>query len=392
MTRSFDVMVVGAGMVGASAALSMARKGMMVAVIERQKINSQARPKNDQIDLRVSAISPASQQLLAELGVWSELQNQRLCDYYNMCVWHENGSAQMDFSCEQVGASHLGSIVENRLIQDVLIKQLSLLHNVELFSDQAIEDIQQSDDHVHLVTTKNLSLEGDLLIAADGRASEVRKKLFMPVIKGGYHQTAIVANVTTELSHQYTAWQRFLSTGPLAFLPLSNGQSSIVWSADSERADELLQLTDNAFMQQVSEAFEFRLGAVTATSARAGFPLSWHITNDLLKGRVVLMGDAAHGVHPLAGQGVNLGFADVSLLTQLMSQSSDLNDQKILHRYQRQRKAETVMAVHLFSALKQIYGADNPLLCRVRDLGMSLVEKNGLIKRLVLNRAMNNMA
>lgn len=314
MKKKFDVLVQGAGMVGATTALALARNGFSVGLVERQNLDLLNGLLADEIDNRVSAISPASQKLLQELGVWHDVTSQRCSDYFKMKVWHENGSALMQFSSEQIGISHLGSIVENRLLQSVLLQHLKHLPNVQFFKQQEVTSVQQLDNRVQINTTAKAVLEAELLIAADGRGSTIRELLNLPVTSGNYAQTAIVANVNTEKFHENTAWQRFLTTGPLAFLPLSNGQSSIVWSADTERADELLQLPEEDFRLQLAEAFEFRLGQITATSQRMGFPLSWHTADKWLEGRVLLMGDAAHGVHPLAGQGVNLGFADVAAL------------------------------------------------------------------------------
>lgn len=379
-------------MVGAAAALALAHKGFSVALIERQSVDVETIQLSDEFDLRVSAISPASQQLLDELGVWSLVRGQRSCDYRKMLVWHENGSSQMHFDCEQIGVSHLGTIVENKIIQSVLLQQLNGLTNVTLFPAQQVESIQQSQTTVELTTSSGQTLQAELLIAADGRGSTVRQLLHLPVSSGSYQQTAIVANVTTEQPHEHTAWQRFLTSGPLAFLPLSNGQCSIVWSADRIKADELLRLSDDDFKRQLSAAFDYRLGAVTACSARAGFPLNWHSAGRWLLGRVLLVGDAAHGVHPLAGQGVNLGFGDVALLTRLLTTGQAVFQVRLLRRFERQRKAETVTAMHLFSALKTVYGQHNPLICKLRDFGMNVVEKNRLIKRLVMQSALHNMS
>ena len=298
----------------------------------------------------------------------------------------------MQFSSEQIGISHLGSIVENRLLQSVLLQHLKHLPNVQLFKQQEVISVQQLDNRVQINTTAKVVLEAELLIAADGRESTVRKLLNLPVTSGDYAQTAIVANVNTEKFHENTAWQRFLTTGPLAFLPLSNGQSSIVWSADTERADELLQLSEDDFRLQLGEALEFRLGQITATSQPMGFPLSWHTADKWLEGRVLLMGDAAHGVHPLAGQGVNLGFGDVAVLQGLLKPGQPVYQRRLLRAFERQRKAETVTATHLFSALKLFYAQQSPLLCGLRDAGMSIVEKNNIIKRLVLQSAVHNMS
>ncbi len=390
--HKLDVLVLGAGMVGASAALVLARKGLKVGVIERQQLHEQVFNPDDDIDLRVSAISPASQQLLTRLGVWPILRHQRVCDYQHMRVWHEHGAAEMAFSSEQLGSSHLGTIVENRLLQSALQQQLSALPNASVFAGLEVSSIEQDSDSVYLSTDNQQSFEAQMLLAADGRNSTAARLLQVPVVGGTYQQMAIVANVDTELPHHNTAWQRFLATGPLAFLPLSNGQSSIVWSADDELAQELLALSDSEFTERLAEAFEYRLGRVTATSQRASFPLHWHSAEQWLTGRVLLIGDAAHGVHPLAGQGVNLGFGDVALLDNLLTTGEPVFQPRLLRRFERQRKAETVTATHLFTALKQIYAQTNPVLCLARDVGMSLVEKNRMVKRLVMLSAMHNMA
>ncbi len=392
MKKKFDVLVLGAGMVGATAALALARNGFSVGLVERQDLDLLDGSLADEIDNRVSAISPASQQLLHELGVWHDVTSQRCSEYFKMKVWHENGSALMQFSSEQIGISHLGSIVENRLLQSVLLQHLKHLPNVQLFKQQEVISVQQLDNRVQINTTAKTVLEAELLIAADGRESTLRKLLNLPVTAGDYAQTAIVANVNTEKSHENTAWQRFLATGPLAFLPLSNGQSSIVWSADTERANELLQLSEEDFRLQLAEAFEFRLGQITATSHRMGFPLSWHTADKWLEGRVLLMGDAAHGVHPLAGQGVNLGFGDVAALQGLLKPGQPVYQRRLLRGVERQRKAETTTATHLFSALKLIYAQQASLICSIRDVGMSIVEKNTIIKKLVLQSAVHNMS
>ncbi|MBT3204705.1 MAG: UbiH/UbiF/VisC/COQ6 family ubiquinone biosynthesis hydroxylase [Gammaproteobacteria bacterium] len=392
MKKKFDVLVQGAGMVGATTALALARNGFSVGLVERQNLDLLNGLLADEIDNRVSAISPASQKLLQELGVWHDVTSQRCSDYFKMKVWHENGSALMQFSSEQIGISHLGSIVENRLLQSVLLQHLKHLPNVQFFKQQEVTSVQQLDNRVQINTTAKAVLEAELLIAADGRGSTIRELLNLPVTSGNYAQTAIVANVNTEKFHENTAWQRFLTTGPLAFLPLSNGQSSIVWSADTERADELLQLPEEDFRLQLAEAFEFRLGQITATSQRMGFPLSWHTADKWLEGRVLLMGDAAHGVHPLAGQGVNLGFADVAALQILLKPGQPAYQRRVLRGFERQRKAETVTATHLFSALKLCYAQEAPLLCGVRNAGMSIVEKSSIIKRLVLQSAVHNMS
>ena len=241
-----------------------------------------------------------------------------------------------------------------------------------------------------------MNLSADLLIAADGRGSNTRALTDIEVMSGSYDQIAIVANVTTELPHQLTAWQKFLSTGPLAFLPLANGDSSIVWSCDTELGQAMMSLDDEAFCAALGEAFDGRLGQVTGIGKRQSFPLGWHSCKQWLSHRVLLIGDAAHGVHPLAGQGVNLGFSDVALLMQLIGDleipwHKNSGHKKKLRQFERQRKSETALATHLFSGLKLVYGADNPLQNKLRDFGMQLVQSNSSMKRHLMRQAIRNM-
>jgi ubiquinone biosynthesis UbiH/UbiF/VisC/COQ6 family hydroxylase len=392
VSQRYDVLIVGAGMVGATAALAFARKGYQVALMERELLDDFDITGSDDIDLRVSAISPASQQLLSELGVWPEVQRLRSCDYHEMHVWHEHGDAQMHFSAQQIAASHLGTIVENRSLVAVLIQHLRYLKNVDLFHSCMVSQIEQSDDRVAVVTSEGKTIQAGLLLAADGRQSGVRSILEVSVVSGDYHQSAIVANVKTGLPHQNTAWQRFLATGPLAFLPLWNGQCSIVWSADTQYAESLMALPDDKFNRSLEAAFESRLGSIEGCSQRAIFPLNWHQANQWLSGRVLLIGDAAHGVHPLAGQGVNLGFSDVAVLIALFSNGEDLYQPKRLRRFERQRKAETVLATHLFTTLKHIYAQQNDCVCQVRDMGMKIVDGMPLIRFKVIQNAINSMS
>lgn len=392
-TVDCDVLVVGAGMVGAAAGLMLARKGFTVTVVERQPLDRLKAPgADDPFDLRVSALSPASQLLLSQLGVWPGLDFGRVADYHEMHVWHEGGRAEMHFDSALVAAARLGSIVENRHLQARLVAQLQALPDVRLVTGSGVAYIEQDDQRVRLTTEKGENLSARLLLAADGRASAVREHLRLPVWSGDYRQRALVANVDTEKHHGDTAWQRFLHTGPLAFLPLANGQSSIVWSADDERADALMGLDEQAFCHQLGEAFEHRLGQITGCSERAAFDLGWHHAERWLQGRVLLIGDAAHGVHPLAGQGVNLGFGDIELLDRLLPVGKEPWQPRLLRRFERQRKTETLAASQLFSSLKWLYGQRSPGLALLRDVGMTLVERENLIKRWVVSNALRNLS
>ena len=340
-SSKFDIVISGAGMVGTCAALALAARGYRVAVIEATS-GENDKLNNESYDLRVSAISPRSRYILEQLGIWPQLDRERICYYEQMHIWHQHGAASVAFDAVDLARDNLGTIVENRLLQQALYRACEREVKIEWFMPDSIEVLLENHAQgVELRLSSGLCLTTELLLAADGRNSPTRQLAGIDVQAGQYRQTAIVANVDTEFAHQFTAWQRFLSTGPLAFLPLANGQCSIVWSCDDDQVGQLIDATDDEFCNALAEAFEFKLGRVKSCSARMSFPLGWHHCEHWLKGRVLLIGDAAHSVHPLAGQGVNLGFSDVETLAQLIGERSEAIPQKQLRRYQRQRKIET---------------------------------------------------
>lgn len=388
----YDVIVAGAGMVGASAALALAERGMRVALIEAAAPTSAQRDATGDYDLRVSAISPRSRRMLQQLAIWHQLDATRICNYEKMHVWHQHGDASVSFDAVDLAREDLGAIVENRMLQQTLQRACDATPRIEWFRpDRIAALIENTGDGVQLRLDSGRDLDGALLIAADGRNSPTRDLAGIEIQAGSYRQSAIVANVTTELPHGYTAWQRFLASGPLAFLPLANGQCSIVWSCDDEIAERLSLLDDEGFRAALSDAFEHRLGAVTACSERRAFALGWHHCERWLQGRVLLIGDAAHAVHPLAGQGVNQGFSDVELCAQLIGDSRGRIAQPQLRRFERQRKSETWLAGNSFSALKWIYGLEQGGVTQLRDLGMRIVDSTPWLKRSMVGKAVNNI-
>ena len=389
-SNRFDIIIVGAGMVGACAAYALAGKGFRIALIEAvAPYNIDPGPDYDQ---RVSAISPDSRGILEQLGVWQQLDNERVCYYEQMHIWHQHGDASVAFDAVDLARDNLGAIVENRLIQQALHRACDGAPGIQWFMPDSIETLlRNEDDGVELQLASGRSLSAGLLIAADGRNSPTRNLAGISARTGQYRQTAIVANVDTELAHRHTAWQRFLCTGPLAFLPLANGQSSIVWSCDDNFAEQLINATDEEFCSALGEAFESRLGRITRCGERMSFPLGWHHCERWLKNRVLLIGDAAHSVHPLAGQGVNLGFSDVDLLLRLVAGQTGDIPSKQLRRYERQRKSETWVASQGFSGLKWLFGIDQKGINQVRDLGMRMIDQTPWIKRRMMEKAVQNI-
>lgn len=392
-TLRFDVVVVGAGLVGACVACSFAAKGFRVALIEAAESRENELTEDAVYDLRVSAISPRSREILEQLGIWRQLDPSRVCYYEQMFIWHEHGEASVAFDAVDLACDNLGAIVENRLLLRSLQQACGQHPQIEWFMPDRVETLlENTEQGIALRLASGSYLEAGLLIAADGRGSPTRELADIGAQAGEYRQTAFVANVTTEFAHAHTAWQRFLATGPLAFLPLANGQSSIVWSCDDDFAASLAAASDKQFCDALGEAFEYKLGEVSATSPRSSFALGWHDCERWFKNRVVLVGDAAHSVHPLAGQGVNLGFSDVELLVRLSSAAEGEFCQRMLRRYQRQRKSETWLASKSFSGLKWIYGLEQKPLATVRDLGMKIIEKTPWFKRALMQKAVQNIS
>lgn len=390
---NFDVIVAGAGLVGACTALALARTGFRVAMVEATAPRESSNSSTGDYDLRVSAISPRSRSILQQLGVWQQLADERVCYYEQMHIWHQHGQASVAFDAVDLARDNLGAIVENRLLQQTLHQACELESRIEWFMPDRIETLLANHaEGVELRLDSGRHLAAGLLIAADGRYSPTRAMAGIDAQVGQYQQTAIVANVETEFPHRYTAWQRFLSTGPLAFLPLANGQSSIVWSCDNELATQLAGAADDEFCDALGEAFECRLGRINTCSNRLSFPLSWHHCEHWVKDRVMLIGDAAHSVHPLAGQGVNLGFSDVEIFAAMVGDQSNSIPQKQLRRYERQRKSETWLAGNSFSALKWIYGQDQKWVSQLRNFGMRVVDDTPWVKRALLKKAIHNLS
>ena len=390
MSRYYDMIIVGAGMVGAAAACAFAQRGRRIALIE--STTPQEHSSEADYDIRVSAISPGSRELLRQLGIWQRLDVNRVCSYEQMHIWHENGAASLSFDAVDLARDDLGVIVENRQLLHALHQACSQQDGIDWYRPERVEQILENHaDGVVVRLESNGILQADWVIAADGRGSPTRTLAGLTAEFDDYAQTAFVANVDTTKSHAHTAWQRFLATGPLAFLPLANGQSSIVWSCDDDFAEQVAAADDETFCAMLGEAFEFRLGQVTDCGPRASFRLGWHVCEHWFEQRVLLIGDAAHSVHPLAGQGVNLGFSDVELLLALGDQGEGNLTSQSLRRYERQRRSETWLASQSLGGLKWVYGLEQKPLTSLRDLGMKIVDQTPWLKRELMRKAVQNL-
>lgn len=373
-----DVAVAGGGVVGAAAALALARLGLSVVLVEGRAPPawSESRP-----DLRVFAFAHDNAALLDDIGAWAGISGRdgaptRLQPYRRMRVWDAAGGGELAFDADRLGRRELGWIVENVLLVDRLWACLPGA-GVEVRCPARVEELEQDERGVRLRLDDGRRVAARIALAADGAGSTLRRLAGIEVHGRAYGQSGVVGYVRTERDHEATAWQRFLPGGPLAFLPFADGSCSIVWSLPTAEADAALAMDDAAFGAALGRAFDRRLGRVEPCSPRAAFPLRLQLAHSHAEGRVLLIGDAAHVVHPLAGQGVNLGLRDVTALrdsvaTALARRQAWDTPQRIA-RWARARRSEATVAAHAFDAINRVYTSDSPaaVLMRGHALGLA---------------------
>ena len=394
----YDVLVVGGGMIGAALALGLSRQGWQVGLVEgapMAQLTEAAGPASEVADFepRVSAISVASQRLLTDLGVWQSVASSRHCPYREMVVWDGDGTGRIRFSAAEMGAQSLGTIVENREIVRALFLALAG-STVTVFDGVRVQRWHREQG---LSLEDGRTLSADLVVGADGGQSRLRQWAGLATREWDYDQQAIVATVRTERSHQFTAWQRFTPTGPLAFLPLGpeNGEEhfcSVVWSQDTEEARRLMLLDDEAFAHAIGHALEGELGRVESVSRRYAFPLRQRHAKDYVGEGVALVGDAAHTIHPLAGQGANLGYGDVAAMLDELARArrSGLSpaDSLVLARYQRRRKGENLAMMAAMEGFKQLFARDELPVRWLRNTGMRWLDRLAPVKNRIAAEAM----
>jgi 2-octaprenylphenol hydroxylase len=390
----FDVIIVGAGVIGAvMASLLLARKltaAGRVAVVADQFA---AAPIGLDWDLRVFALSRASERLLKVCGIWNSLPATRVFPYERMCVFDASGTPtgpnSLTFDCAELGEPNLGYIVDGKELQWQCLRAARAAGVVLI--EGAVEAISAGDDAVMLSLSDGRELHGTLLAAADGTDSKTRELLRIGTAGHGYHQDALVAHVQTAQDHANTAWQRFLRSGPVALLPLNDGRCSMVWSVARSKAELLRALDPQAFGQALTEASGAVLGQCTLTTKLASFPLKLQYAVDYARPRAVLLGDAAHVVHPLAGQGLNLGLLDCAALAQVLGEAGgavNFGDYKHLRRYERWRRSENVMAAAALDGLERLFSNSDALSVGLRTAGLGAVARMPFVKRAFAKRAL----
>lgn len=397
-TQDFDIVIVGGGIVGLSFASELAASDFSVAVVEQYPL----KPVSDQPDCRVSAINRFALQRFRQAGVFRSSLSQRVCAYEKMFVWDRTGAGQIQFDSAELGIAELGAIIENNVLQQMLLETVTSANNISYLCPEEIVDIDYApvvaeSSHVkRAVSTLSLAsgkrLSAKLLVGADGVNSKVRETAAIQRAQQAYSQQGLVCNVQTSEPHQNTAWQCFMPTGPLAFLPLYNGDCSIVWSLDDAPAKEHMAMDDEGFKTALAAASDFKLGEILSVSQRFLFPLAHSHATVYVKPGLALIGDAAHSIHPLAGQGANLGIADACALADIILTAKKAGRQwSALHtlaKYQRQRKGANRVMEMSMTGFKELFGYDNALVAEVRNAGLALVDHLPALKYRIIKQAL----
>ncbi len=398
--RQFDVVIIGAGIAGASLAVALSGAGLSIALVEAQALGTTALPQANGLcdfDPRVSALTPRSREFLQRQGVWDAIAAYRHCAYHHMTVWDAEGTGQIEFDRAEVGAPELGYIVENRAIVHALRANLARAADITVLSPVALQSCTRlASSRMSLVLEGGELLEADLLVAADGALSRVREMMGFRCREWDYGHRAIVATIEVERPHQETAWQRFLPSGPLALLPLPGDEAhhycSIVWSLQEDLVDAVLALDDEAFCAELERASESRLGAVLGSSRRFAHPLRQRHALDYVQPGVALVADAAHTIHPLAGQGINMGLQDVAVLAEEIvaghHSGTSAGQLALLRRYQRRRKGENLMMMSAMDGFKRLFEQQSLPLRWLRNVGMRRIDRLLPLKQQLMRRAM----
>jgi len=390
-----DIAIVGAGMVGSALALALEGSGLKVLLLDRGPMTVKPFDSIQPFEARVSALSEASRRILQNLGAWEGIASRRTSPYRRMHVWDGSGTGAIDFTASSVHADVLGHIIENRVIQDALMERLQA-SSVQLMPDARMELLRHSGDDWLIQLAGGQAVRTSLVIAADGAHSAVRRLAGVETREWDYLHNAIVTSVRCAHPHQKTAWQRFTDDGPLAFLPLDREGDlhwcSIVWSCTPKESERLMAMDDNAFCAALGHAFENRLGAIEQADLRVCIPLRQRHAKRYVEPGLALIGDAAHVIHPLAGQGVNLGFLDAAVLAEVLlhahKRGEHLADVRVLSRYERRRMPHNLAMMGAMEGFQRLFQNDSLAVRWLRNTGLKLVNDHFEAKAVFVRQAL----
>lgn len=390
--QSFDVVIAGGGMVGLALACGLQGTGLRVAVLESHLPDLDS-PLPDVPGLRVSAINAASERLLQYIGVWDNIIAQRANAYQGMEVWDRDSFGKIAFRGEEYGFSHLGHIIENEVILRALWQKAEQSSDITLLSPATLKNVAWGENDAFITLNDDRQLSARLVVGADGAQSWLRQHADIPLTFWDYRHHALVATIRTAEPHQSVARQVFHGEGILAFLPLADTHlSSIVWSVSPEEAQRLAALSEDEFNKVLASTFDLRLGLCTVESERLTFPLTGRYARSFAAQRLALVGDAAHTVHPLAGQGVNLGFMDAAELAseikRLQRDGKDFGQHMYLRRYERRRKHSAALMLAGMQGFRELFDGEHPAKKLLRDIGLTLADSLPGVKPKLVRQAM----
>lgn len=390
-----DLIIVGAGMVGSTLALALKDSGLNILLIDGSPMSVAPFNPKHAFEPRVSALSIASQRILQRAAAWPGIVQRRASPYRNMYVWDGSGTGKIHFSASSVHAEVLGHIVENRIVQDALLEQL---HDskIDLLAHSRVENLRRSGSGWLLQLEGGTHIRSPLIIAADGANSTIRRLAGCATREWDYLHHAIVTSIRTEKPHQATAWQRFTDDGPLALLPLQHQDGrnwcSIVWSVPPQHAQQLMALNDADFCQALADACEHRLGAIEHADQRYSIPLRQRHAKRYIQPGLALIGDAAHSIHPLAGQGVNLGFLDAAVLAETLlhalQRGENIASEPVLSRFERRRMPHNLAMMAAMEGFQHLFQADALLMRWLRNSGLKMVDNLDEAKALFIRQAL----
>lgn len=387
MSDASQIVVIGGGLVGAACAIALTQQGFQVTLLDSKGAPKALSHAGNEWDSRIYAISPGNTAWLSRLGIWERIDQNRVCAIEAMDIWGDGGARPLQFKAYEANAMALGYIVENNQLHEALWDAMRNT-GVNMVTGVECKHLQLANEQAQLDLADGRTISAQLVIAAEGGNSSLREQAGLAISTYDYQQIGIVANFETELPHKHTARQWFRNDGVLAWLPLPGNRISIVWS--TAKSNDMMRLDDVALTEKVAEAGAYSLGAMRLLTPAAAFPLSKQAPSQLIKPCLALIGDAAHKVHPLAGQGVNLGFRDVIALVEILSQRNpyqDIGDGMLLRRYERARKSDMLAVQSLTHGLHMLFDNERPLVKKIRNWGLSLANGQSVLKKNLIKQA-----